>query len=73
VLIKTFFAGLETRRSQLEEFGGVNIAYQIVVLHNGAPGIEIHVTGVSPVVNVPDGTFDLRGHEWKRAFTDEVR
>ncbi len=72
-LVKTYFQGNETRRLQFEEVGGVQIAREIRVLHNDKAGMLIRVTDVSAVGDVPGSTFELRGHEWKRAFTDEVR
>jgi len=33
----------------------------------------IRVTEMSAAATIPENIFDLRGHEWKRAFTDEVR
>jgi hypothetical protein len=72
-LVKTYFRGIETRRFQFEEFGGVQIAHDIRVLQNDAIVMLIRVIEVSAAGAVPENTFDLRGHEWKRAFTDEVR
>jgi hypothetical protein len=72
-LLKTYSSGFETQRSDFEDFGSVEIARQIKVLRNGVVGMLIRVTGVSPAGTVPEDTFILKGHEWKRAFTDEVR
>jgi hypothetical protein len=72
-LVKAYFSGTETRRTNFEEFAGVQVARQIAVSRNGAVGLIIRVTSLSPNVDVPEDAFDLPGHEWKRAFTDEVR
>jgi hypothetical protein len=72
-LVKTFFRGNETLSLQFEEFGGVQIAHEIRVLHNDKAGMLIRVTEMSAAGTVPESTFELPGHEWKRAFTDEVR
>jgi hypothetical protein len=72
-LLKTYFAGIETRRSQFEEFSGTQIAHEVKVLRNDKLGMLIRVTQVSPLGSANPVTNDLRGHEWKRAFTDEVR
>jgi hypothetical protein len=72
-LVKTYFRGVETRRINFKDFGGVAIAHEIRVLHEHQLGMLIRVTGVSAAATIPDNNFDLRGHEWKRAFTDEVR
>lgn len=71
--MKTYYLGMETRPSQFEDFGGVEIARQIKVLRDGAVAMLIHVSDVGSLENVPDGTFELPGHKWTRAFTDEVR
>jgi hypothetical protein len=72
-LVKTYFQGIETRRLQFVEFGGAQVAHKIRVLHDGKLGLLITVTDVSTAETVPENTFELRGHEWKRMFTDEVR
>jgi len=72
-LLKTYFAGIETRRAEFEEFGGVYVPHTIRLLHNGTLGMLIKVTQVSAAGALSENTFELRGHEWKRAFTDEVR
>jgi hypothetical protein len=72
-LVKTYFRGIETRRIDFKDFGGVAIAHEIRVLHDNQLGMLIRVTEVSAAATIPENIFDLRGHEWKRAFTDEVR
>jgi hypothetical protein len=72
-LVKTYFMGIETRRSAFEDFGGAQIAHQIKVLSNGGLVMFINVTQVSPAGNLPANMFKLRGHKWTRAFTDEAR
>jgi hypothetical protein len=72
-LVKTYFIGLETRRLEFAEFSGVQIAHKIPVLQNGALGILVTVTEVSAAGTLANNIFELPGHEWKRAFTDEVR
>ncbi len=68
LLVKTHFKGIETRRSEFEDFAGVKIARQIDVLRDGVLAMRISVTEVSP-----GETFEVRGHEWTREFSDEVR
>jgi hypothetical protein len=72
-LLKTYGAGLETQRSDFQSFGDVQVAHEIRVLHDGALGMLIRVTQVTPAGVMPENTFKLSGHEWTRAFTDEVR
>jgi hypothetical protein len=72
-LVKTYFRGIETRRSDFQDLNGVAIAHDVQLLLNGALGMEIRVTQVSPTEAKPADFFELRKHEWNRAFTDEVR
>jgi hypothetical protein len=72
-LVKTHFSGIETQRSEFEDFGGVAISHRIKVLRNGGLGVLIRVTQISPAGTIPANSFELPGHEWDRAFTDEMR
>jgi hypothetical protein len=72
-LVKTYFRGMEMQRLEFADFGGVQVAHKIRVLHNGSLGMLIRVTDVSAPGTVPANTFELPGHQWKRAFTDEAR
>jgi hypothetical protein len=72
-LVKTFLRGFETRRLDFQEFDGAQIAHNIRVLHNNALGMLIRVTDISAAGTLAENTFDLPGHKWTRAFTDEVR
>jgi hypothetical protein len=73
LLVKTYFTGLETQRFDFEEFAGVKIAHRIDVLKDGNLGLRIRVTEVSPAGAISAKTFEVKGHEWTRAFTAEVR
>ena len=74
VLVKAYFKGLEMQRSEVQGFDGAMIAHQVDLLRDGALGMRIRITEVTHVVTVPSAsTFEVRGHEWQRAFTDEVR
>lgn len=72
-LVKSFFSGLEVRPSGSIKFGNAELPQQIRVLHNGSLGLFIQINDISPAATSSEGTFRLRGHEWKRAFTSEVR
>jgi hypothetical protein len=72
-LVKTLLRGFETRRLDFQEFDGAQIAHNIRVLHNNALGMLIRVTDISAAGTLAENTFDLPGHKWTRAFTDEVR
>ncbi len=73
LLLKTFFNGLETRRSVFEDFSGVRVARRIDVLRDEKLAIRIRITQVSPAETLPEKTFEIPKHEWTRAFTAEVR
>lgn len=73
LLKKSYFGGLETLRSEFEEFAGVKIAKKMDVFRNEKPLMHIRVTEVLPAGKVPATTFEVPGHEWTRMFTSEVR
>jgi hypothetical protein len=73
LLVKTYFDGIETQRSDFQEFAGTRIARQIDVLKDGKLAMRVRLGEVSPAGTVPEKTFELKGHEWTRAFTSEVR
>ena len=72
-LVKTFFAGLESRRLEFQEFGGVQIAHQITLLNEGKLAMLIRVADPAPAETISPDKFDVPRHKWTRAFTDEVR
>jgi Gram-negative bacterial TonB protein C-terminal len=73
LLVKAYFMGIETRRLEFGDFAGVKIARRIDVLRDEKMGMQIRVTEVSSAGPVPAKTFEVKGHEWTRAFTAEVR
>jgi hypothetical protein len=73
LLLRTFFSGLETQRSEFEDFTGVKVAHVMDVRKDGKLALRIHVTGITAADDLPAKTFEVKGHEWKRAFTSEVR
>ena len=72
-LLITYFLGIQTRRLEFADFKGAQVAHEIRVLRNGTLGMLIRVTEITSAGDLPESTFDLPGHQWKRAFTDEVR
>ena len=72
-LVKGVFGGLEVRRDNFEDFRGVQVAHQILVYKDGKLGVQIRVVDLSATSEVAADTFRMDGHEWTRAFTDEVR
>jgi hypothetical protein len=73
LLLKTYFKGIETQRSEFQGFAGVQIAHRIEVFKDGKLGMRIHIMEVSPPGPTSAKTFEIKGHEWTRAFTAEVR
>lgn len=73
VLVKTFFNGIESRRSDIQEFDTVKVARRIDALQGGKLVLRIQVSEIVPATEVPKSTFEIKGHEWKRAFTSEAR
>lgn len=74
LLLKNHFNGIEMQRAEFQDFEGVRIAHRIDLWKNGGLGVRIRVTEVSSADRaMPGRDFEVRGHEWKRAFTDEVR
>lgn len=73
LLLKTYLSGIETDWSHFQDFSGFNVARQIDVLKDGRFGMRLHVTEVAASGPVSKDHFELKGHEWKRAFTAEER
>jgi hypothetical protein len=72
-LIRTHFAGIDTLRSDFQDYSGIKIARRIDGFRNGARGLRIAVTQASAPSSLSPGMFEVPGHKWERAFTDEVR
>jgi hypothetical protein len=72
-LVKTYGNGLETRRANFVDFNGANVARRVDVLSGGKLGMRIDVTDLGPAGTVDPGVFALKGHDWVRQFTSEVR
>jgi hypothetical protein len=72
-LLKSFSSGLETQRSEFQDFNGIQIAHQVSVLENNAIAMMIEVSQVLSGLAGNSESFDLRGHKHTRALTDEVR
>ena len=72
-LIKTYSTSLETRRADFVEFSGVNVARKIQAFNAGKLALLLQVDELSPLGPISDKDFELKGHEWKRQFTAEVR
>ncbi len=72
-LVKAYFNGMEVRMDEFKEFDGVQAAERIRLLYKGGVAMVVHINSVSDAGTLPENMFELRGHEWKRSFTSEVR
>ena len=72
-LVRAHFLATDIRLSQFEPFGSIQVARQIRIFRNGVLVLTIQVSDLAAQSNFPEATFELPGHEWQRAFTDEVR
>jgi len=72
-LVKSYKAGFEIRPSDEEDYGGVQVAKRIDVLKDGKLGMRITIEQIAPSDPAAAKNFRLKGHEWQRDFTDEVR
>jgi hypothetical protein len=73
-LLKTFFLGLETRRSDFVGYHGAHVAQSIDVFRDTAQAMHIRVTEITGAEDtLPKNAFELKGHEITRQFTSEAR
>jgi hypothetical protein len=72
-LVKSHILGMDILRDNIEDYDGVPVARLIRVKYEGKLVSIIKVSDISPATDVPPATFSLKGHEWTRAFTDQVR
>lgn len=72
-LVKTYLNALQTRRSGFEDFNGVHVARKVEVLLGGKVGMKIVVTELEPAGTVDQHIFTIKGHDWARQYTSEVR
>jgi hypothetical protein len=73
-LLKTYFLGLETRRSDFVGYHGAHVAQRIDVFRDSAQAIDIRVTEISGADDtLPNSAFELKGHVVNRQFTSEAR
>lgn len=73
LLLQTFLSGVETQWSDFKDFEGFKVSRQVHVRKDGNLAMTIEVTDVSPPNATSADTFELKGHEWQRAFTAEER
>jgi hypothetical protein len=72
-LVKCYTAGLEILPSKQADYENVQEARQIDVLKDGKVALRVVVIEIGPADPTAAKDFKLKGHEWQRAFTAEVR
>lgn len=73
LLLKTYLSGIEAGWSDFQDFSGFRVARQVDVSKGGKLAVRIHITEVTPASSAPPSHFEIKGHEWQRAFTAEER
>jgi len=73
LLVKTHFNGIETIRSDSQDFNGTKVARRVDVLKDGRLAMRIRVLELSNAGVAEPKTFEIKGHEWTRAFSSEGR
>jgi hypothetical protein len=73
LLLKTFLAGVETEWSDFKDFNGFRVAQQVDVRKEWKLAMRIQITDVNSPTAMSADNFELKGHEWQRAFTAEER
>ena len=72
-LLKSYTSGIEVRPLAMEAYGGIQVARRIDVVKDGKLGIQLLLKEIGPAEPAASKSFKLKGHEWQRAFTAEVR
>jgi len=72
-LVKSYGNGLETRRMDFSDFNGVKVARRVEIMMGGKVGMRIDVKELGPAGKVDGHVFSMKGREWVRQYTFEVR
>lgn len=72
-LLKSYNMGFEIQPHTVESYNGVPVPRQIDVIKDGKVGLRLVVKEIGPLDPQSNKGFVLKGHEWQRAFTAEVR
>jgi hypothetical protein len=72
-LVKFDIQGLEIVFLNVEAYSGVEVARRIEVVKDGKLALRVVVKEISPANATEVKDFKLKGYEWQRAFTAEVR
>jgi hypothetical protein len=73
-LLKTYFSGVETLRSDFENFQNVHVARRIDVFHDSAAVMHIRISEISGAEDsLPKNVFEIKGHEVNKQYSSEAR
>ena len=72
-LVKSYTMGFDILPLEAKVYDGVDVARRIDLLKDGKVGFRFTVKEIGPADATLAKTFVLKGHEWQRAFTAEVR
>jgi hypothetical protein len=72
-LVRSYADGMEERRRQMSDFGGVKVAHQVEVMVGGSVAMRINLMQLGPAGAVDAKMFTIKGHETGRQLTSEVR
>jgi hypothetical protein len=72
-LVRSYLNGLEIKRENFEDFNGVHVARQLQVNLTGKTGMKIKIKDVQPLGAVDAKIFTVKGNDWRRGYTTEVR
>ncbi|WP_433973913.1 hypothetical protein [Tunturiibacter lichenicola] len=72
-LVKSVVSGFELKPLSAEVYDGVLVPRRIDVMKDGKLGLRLTVKEISVADPSASKSFKLKGHEWQRAFTSEVR
>jgi hypothetical protein len=73
-LLKTYFSGVETLRSDFENFQNVHVARRIDVFHDSTAVMHIRISEISGAEDaLPKNVFEIKGHEVSKEYSSEAR
>jgi hypothetical protein len=72
-LIESYLNGLDIKRDKFADFNGVEVARQLQVMLAGKVGMKIEVTDLQAARTVDSKIFTMKGNDWRREYTSEVR
>jgi hypothetical protein len=72
-LVRSYGNGLETKLANFVDFNGTTVARRVDVFSGGKLGMQIDVIDLGSAETVDPRVFVLKGHDWVKQFTGEVR